>query len=84
MAAKEGIPSDYPARNAAVVTPDNSNDLAHVTRALFVGGAGNLNVDTADGDTVLFTGVTAGMILPLAVNRVRSTSTTATNIVALW
>ena len=84
MAAKEGIPSDYPARNAAVVTPDNSNDLAHVTRALFVGGAGNLNVDTADGDTVLFTGVTAGMILPLAVKRVRSTSTTATNIVALW
>lgn len=84
MAAKEGIPSDYPARNAAVVTPDNSNDLAHVTRALFIGGAGNLNVDTADGDTVLFTGVTAGMILPLAVKRVRSTSTTATNIVALW
>lgn len=84
MAAKEGIPSDYPARNAAVVTPDNSNDLAHVTRALFVGGSGNLNIDTADGDTVVLTGVVAGQILPIAVKRVRATNTTATNIVALW
>lgn len=84
MAAKEGIPSDYPARNAVVVTPADGSDLANVTRALFIGGAGNLNVDTADGDTVLFTGIPAGFLLPLAVKRVRSTSTTATNIVALW
>lgn len=72
------------ARNAAVVTPSNDTDLANTTRAVFVGGAGNLNVDMAGGQTVVITGVPAGAFLPISVNRIRSTSTTATNIVAFW
>lgn len=72
-----------PCSRAEVVTPNDSTDLTYVCRALFIGGAGNLCVITSGGDTVLFTGVVAGTILPLRASRVKSTTTTATNIVAL-
>jgi hypothetical protein len=76
---------ESPATRAAAVTPSDSTDLATVARALYIGGAGNVVLDTAGGDTsVTFTGLAAGTILPVRVARVRSTSTTATSIVALW
>lgn len=75
---------DAPCSHAAAVTPDDNTDLSYTTRALFVGGAGNVNLVTAGGETVTFTGVTAGSVLPVRVARVKSTSTTATSIVALW
>jgi len=74
-----------PAINAAAVTPDDSNDLTYMTRALWVGGAGNVTVIMQGGGAaVTFSGVTAGTVLPIRVSRVKSTSTTATLIVALW
>lgn len=88
MPAQPVVKSELPAANAVAVTPNDSTDLTFVTRGLFVGGGGNLVVIMADqpvdATTVTFTGVPAGTILPIAVRRVRSTSTTATNIVALW
>ena len=75
---------DGPARNAAAVTPNDSTDLPNAARGLFVGGAGNLSVIMAGGQTVTLTGVAAGQVYPSYVTRVRSTGTTATNIVALW
>ena len=73
------------ARNAAAVTPHNTNDLTTAAKALYVGGAGNVKVDMqGDGSAVTFTGVTAGTVLPIMVSRVYSTDTTATAIVALW
>lgn len=74
-----------PAMGAAVVTPNDSTDLTvSPTRSLWIGGAGNVNVDMADGTTVLFSGISAGTLLPVQVKRVRATSTTATLIVALY
>lgn len=74
-----------PAENAVAVTPHDSTDLTYATRALYVGGAGNLSVETVGGQSaVVFVGVTAGTILPIRVTRVNSTSTTATSIVALY
>lgn len=73
-----------PAESCASITPNDSTDLPGGTcRALFVGTGGNLNIDDAFGNTVLFTGVSAG-ILPVRVKRVRSSSTSATNLVALY
>ncbi len=66
---------------AAAVTPSNSTVVAF--SALFVGGAGNLAVVTAGGDSVTFTGVLAGTVLNIAVTKVMSTGTTATNITGL-
>jgi len=72
-----------PARDATPVTPSDGADLVNVTKALVIGGAGNISVITAAGNTVLISGLTAGAILNLRVSRVRATGTTATNIVAL-
>ena len=72
-----------PATIAEAVTPSDSTDLTNVSRALWVGGAGNISVIMANGSTVLFSGIAAGTMLPLRVSRVRSTSTTATLIVAI-
>lgn len=77
-------PAGLSARNAAVVTPSDSTDLTYTTRAVFVGTGGDLNVDMASGQTVLFSGVPDGAFLPISVNRIRSTSTTASGIVAVW
>lgn len=77
--------TSVPAEHAFAVTPSDSADLAHVTRGLWVGGAGNISVDLNGGETaVVFSGVAAGTMLPLAVTRVRSTSTTATLIVGVY
>jgi hypothetical protein len=75
---------EAPAAHAAAVTPDNGTDLATTARALYVGGAGNIVLVTAGGEEVTFNSVPAGFILPVRTARVKSTSTTATNIVALW
>lgn len=76
---------DSPAKNAAAVTPNDSADLANFAVALYIGGAGDVSVDTVSGqESVVFAGLAAGTILPVRVKRVNSTSTTATSIVALW
>lgn len=74
-----------PARNATAVTPHDSNALANVSKALYVGGAGNIACRLVDDSSdVTFSGIPVGTILPIRVTHVRSTSTTATNIVNLY
>ncbi len=79
---------ESPAWNAVAVTPADGSDLATVaTRGLYVGGAGDVAVYMSGGDgatAVVFVGVQAGTVLPIRVDRVRSTSTTATSILALY
>lgn len=71
-----------PAANAFAITA-GSGALAHPTRGLFVGGAGNVTVTMeGSGASVQFVGVTAGSVLPLRVTHV--TAATATSIVGLW
>lgn len=70
--------------HAVAVTPSDSADLASVTKGVWVGGVGNLKVTMFGGEDVVITAVPAGTYLPIAVKRIWSTSTTASNIVALW
>jgi len=71
------------AHSAAVVTPSDSVDIP-VTRALYVGVGGNIQVTMADDEnTIVFVVVVDGSILPIQVSRVWVTNTTATNIIAL-
>jgi hypothetical protein len=80
---QDGLTS--PAENAVAVTPHNSTDLAVASRALWVGGAGNISVEMVGGQSaVVFTGIPAGTWMPLRVTRVNSTSTTATSIVSVY
>lgn len=76
--------ADGPARNAAAITPHDTNALNRCD-SLYVGGAGNITLRTNDDDgDVLFTAVPAGSILPVGAKFVRATGTTATGIVALY
>lgn len=73
---------ESPAWNAAAVTVAPGDLPLIPTRALYVGGAGNVTVTMAGGASVEFVGVPAGSILPIRVDRV--TAATATGIVALY
>jgi hypothetical protein len=73
-----------PADNAAELTPSDSTNLTTFSRALWVGGAGNLCVTMIGGQTVTFSNVAAGTFLPIRVKRVLATGTTATLIDAVW
>jgi hypothetical protein len=69
------------ARDAASITP--SDTVRIVAGAVYVGVAGNVRVLTSANTDITFIGVTAGSILPVKVVQVFSTSTTATNLIAL-
>lgn len=73
-----------PCSSAAAVTPHDSTLLSYVTRAVYVGATGNMSVLMNDGSSATFVGIPAGTVLPIRVQRVNSTSTTASSIVALW
>lgn len=76
-AAYPSVPED-----AAAVT--KSDTTTFDSSVLYVGGTGNVKVDTAQGTTVIFTSVPAGTMLPVRVRRVWSADTTATNMVRVF
>ena len=77
MAAKTG--SFASATSSGAVTPSDSTELDF--NALYVGGSGDVSIKhEASGATVVYSGIPAGMILPVAGQRVMA-ATTATYIV---
>lgn len=82
---KPQLTSTEPISSAATITPNNGTTFSTRCRAVYIGGAGNITVDVADGGTNLaFNGVVAGSILPVRVKRVYSTGTTATGLLCLY
>ena len=73
-----------PVSNAAAITTHDSDELPSTTHGIYVGGAGNITLITTKGQTVLFTAVPVGLIIPIRAKVVMATGTTATNLVALW
>jgi hypothetical protein len=73
-----------PARTYGAVTPHASTNFAGgVARSLYVGGAGDVAVVSANDTVTIFEDVPAGSILPVICKRVNATGTTATAMVAL-
>ena len=73
-----------PARNMAVVTPDDDADLGYVAK-LYIGTGGDVEVNGAEsGTAIVFKNVPSGTLLPIEVSRVLDGNTTALDIVALW
>lgn len=73
-----------PPENAAAIVPSDGADLAEVTRALYVGGAGDVALRMAGGELVTLANLPAGTLIPLRVARVLASGTTATALVGLW
>jgi hypothetical protein len=78
FAFRPGLES--PPENAFAITPSDAADVAMTTRAIWVGGPGDIKLTTKGGDTVTYKAVPAGRLSIRAV-RVWSTGTTATNMI---
>lgn len=72
-----------PASEGFNITPSDDDDLAFVSRMIYIGGAGNVSVVLSSGSEITLNGVISGTVLPLRVKKVNATGTTATNLVAL-
>lgn len=73
-----------PAIQAFAVTKSDTTVFPRPTKALYVGGAGDVAVLLADDtSSVVFSAVPAGTFLPVRVSKVLSTGTTATLILGL-
>jgi hypothetical protein len=72
-----------PASGAFAITPSDTVMFGRRCRSIYVGGAGNVSVLTPENDTVTFTAVPVGAVLPVEAVRVNSTSTTATLLIGL-
>ena len=82
--AQRGDTVDFPATRLRAVTPNDTNELLFVTKALYIGVAGNLSlIAQEDSAAVTLTAVAAGSIIPVRAKIVRATGTTASGIVAL-
>lgn len=73
-----------PIMNAFAVTPHDTNALTNDSRAIYIGSGGNIVLVTTGGDTITLVGVLGGTIYSIRANIIKSTGTTATNIVALY
>ena len=75
---------ESPAREAVVVVPSDTVDLGNTSRSIYVGTGGDVAVHmVGESVPVVFKAVPVG-VLPVRVDRVLATGTTALNIVALW
>lgn len=73
------------ARAWEVITPNDSTDLTRDARSFRVGTGGNVYVDDIYGNTNKFIGnMQDGETFPGWVRRIRSTSTTASNIIVYY
>lgn len=80
MSGRLGV--DTTAEDAVAVTASNTVTFDPPLRGLFVGTGGNVNVVTAAGNTVLIA-CANNAIIPVACQKVLSTSTTASGITGL-
>ena len=74
-----------PARSAIAVTTHNTNPLADgATRALYVGVSGDIACRLMGDETDVLVKAAPVGVLALRVTHVRTTNTTATNMLALY
>ncbi len=71
-----------PPSHALNVVPNDTEDLPFVSRAIYVGGSGDLRVLTQGGQDITYKGLSGTKIL--RIERVFATGTTATDIICEW
>lgn len=73
-----------PARDAFAITPHDTSEIDPLPKAIFVGTGGNITLRAADGSAdVVFKNVASGQILDVRARFIRTTGTTAADIVGL-
>lgn len=80
-----GLGIDGSVVNAVAVVPHDVNDLANVSKAIYVGVDGDVKVDLIGiGEEIVFKNLASGIFYPIKATRIYNTDTTATNIVAVY
>lgn len=82
MAAHRTADATVSAHDARAVTTSDVT-IIPVTRGLYVGSTGDLEVTMASGEVITFVGVPTGTLMPLQVTQVRAGSS-ASSIIALY
>lgn len=67
-----------------IVVPSDATVFAQIPRTIYVGGTGDIEVETSDGDLLPFKNFPSGNILPCQVKRILATGTDATHMTALY
>lgn len=83
MSDENSFKMTQPASHACGVEPSDSEQLAEIPRALYIGTGGDLAVVMKSGAEVTLQ-VFAGGIIPIRVRQVKATGTTADGIVGLF
>lgn len=74
-----------PATRAVAVAPHDSNALADIPKALYVGTGGNIAMrGVGSASDTNWKNVPSGSLLPFRAQYVRATGTTAADILALY
>ena len=71
-----------PADDGFSITPGVS-EFTTTARAIYVGGAGDVELISLKGTTLIFKSVPAGTIIPMRSTHVLATSTTATFLIGV-
>lgn len=70
--------------HAFTIVPSDTVDCPQCPVELYVGVSGDVTILTQYDEVVTFKAVPAGAVLPIIIKRVKSTGTTATNMVGLY
>lgn len=78
-----GASLEGPATDGFAIVPNDITELSEITRAIYVGAPGNITLVLASGVELLFENVASGAILPVRARLIKSTGTTASNMLGL-
>ena len=73
-----------PAQNVAVASFSDTVDFAVIPRAIMLGTAGNLKVNTQGGQTGVTLALPAGIMIPVRVTRIYATGSDAVTVMLFW
>lgn len=73
-----------PASTGFSILPSDSGDFTNYPRAIYVGTGGHVSIVDLAGNTILLKNVQSGTILPVRAKQVRSTGTTAGDLIGLY
>ena len=73
-----------PCDQGFAISPHDSNELTVIPRGIYVGVGGDIVLITKADVTHTFKSVPTGSILPFRPKIVKSTSTTATNLIGIY
>ena len=74
---------EMPSNHLFSITPDDVLEQPYITRAIYIGTAGDLTVTDEFNNTVTFFNLVPGILLPLRVKLVKVTGTSAGALIGL-